>query len=227
MSNKNLKDKTRLIVSRLESFYGIPKRSGQGKPLNSLVKTILSQNTNDRNRDLAYDALRKAFPDWKQVMEADEPYIAAAIRPAGLANQKSKTIKSVLQWIHAEYGTLELDFLQQMDVEEAIKLFTKQRGIGIKTISVVLMFECGKDIFPVDTHVHRVCQRLGLVPNNADAVKTHHLMQPLVPGGKSFSLHMNFLKLGRSICLARKPKCPECPLRDICPTAAKQRCLTF
>jgi len=112
-----------------------------------------------------------------------------------------------------------LDFLCDMDIEEAVDTFLQLKGIGIKTISVVLMFTCGKDIFPVDTHVHRLCGRLGLVPQKASAEKTHHLMQPLVPKGKSYSLHINLLKLGRTICKARKPDCAVCPLREFCPSA--------
>lgn len=209
------------IVNRLETAFGEPKWPGRGKPLGSLILTVLSQSTNDNNRDVAYARLKERFPDWQSVMNAPATEIADAIRPAGLGNQKSVRIKNILQWIDETYGTFDLGFICNMPPEEVIETFTKLKGVGIKTISVVLMFTCGVDIFPVDTHVHRICRRLHLVPQNASAEKTHHAMQPLIPPGKSYSLHMNFLKLGRTICKAQKPRCGACPLNDVCPSAER------
>jgi len=213
------KSKTKLITERLEKSFGIPKWNGKGKPLDSLILTILSQSTNDRNRDMAYSRLKEQFPDWRSVMNAPVEKIVDTIRPAGLGNQKSARIKDVLKWVYDTYGTFDLHFLCDRDPEEVINTFLQLKGVGIKTISVVMMFTCGVDIFPVDTHVHRICRRLGLVPDKTNAEKTHHLMQDNVPSGKSYSLHMNFLKLGRTICQARKPKCALCPVNDICPSA--------
>lgn len=206
------------IIQTLEQHFGIPHWPGPGNPLSSLIMTILSQNTNDRNRDQAYRALRAQFPTWEAVMNADVGAIASAIRPAGLANQKSARIQEILRWIDQTYGALNLDFICNQEPATVIETFLKLKGVGIKTISVVLMFACGVDIFPVDTHVHRLCQRIGLVPENATAEKTFALMQPLVPAGKSYSLHMNFLKLGRTICKARAPQCSICPIRLDCRT---------
>ncbi len=227
------KEKTAKITTLLEEAFGEPLWQGQGKPLNSLIKTILSQSTNDRNRDVAYKRLRERFPEWEMVMNAPQEEIAEAIRPAGLSNQKSRRIKDILDWIKQSYNTFDLSFLCDSDPEEVMRTFLQLKGVGIKTISVVLMFSCGHDIFPVDTHVHRICRRLKLVPDNASAEKTHWLMQPLVPPGKSYSLHINFLRLGRTICRAQKPKCPECKLNSLCPSAeesrpviAKEGCLT-
>lgn len=210
---------TREIIKRLEAAFGEPQWQGRGKPLGSLIMTILSQSTNDNNRDMAYKRLKDRFPDWHAVMNAPVADIAAAIRPAGLSNQKSARIKDVLRWVYDTYDTFDLGFLCDQDPQQTIETFLKLKGVGIKTISVVLMFTCGVDIFPVDTHVHRICKRLNLVPLNANAEKTHYLMQPQVPDGKSYSMHMNFLRLGRTICKAQTPKCPECPLNDICPSA--------
>ena len=209
----------RIITNRLETFFGEPTWQGRGKPLGSLILTILSQSTNDNNRDVAYARLKERFPDWESVMRASAADIIEAIRPAGLGNQKGQRIKDVLTWIYNTYGSFDLDFICDMEPQQVINTFTKLKGVGLKTISVVLMFTCGVDIFPVDTHVHRICQRLGLVPDNANAEKTHLLMQPQVPDGKSYSLHMNFLRLGRTICKAQKPRCFECPLADLCPSA--------
>lgn len=210
--------KSKLITNRLEKHFGIPQWQRQGNPLDSLILTVLSQSTNDRNRDLAYQRLKQRFPTWELVKNAQPAEIADAIRPAGLGNQKSVRIKNILQWVNDTYFTLDLSFICDMEPQDVINIFTQLKGVGIKTISVVLMFTCGVDIFPVDTHVFRICKRLGLVPQKVNAEKTHHFMQPIVPKGKSFSLHMNLLKLGRTICKAQKPRCLECPIKDLCPS---------
>ena len=211
-----LDDRVVRIVKALEERFGIPERKSNLDPLSNLILTVLSQNTNDKNRDQAYNRLTERFPIWEQVMEADVKKIEKAIRPGGLAKQKSERIKNILKWIHQEYGSLNLDNLCAMNPREAIEKFCQLKGIGVKTISVVLMFSCGIDIFPVDTHVHRICRLLGLVPKNATAEKTFWLMQPHVPDGKSFSFHINLLMLGRTICLARKPRCEKCPISSFC-----------
>ena len=210
------------IIKSLETHFGIPARIDGGDPLSSLVNTILSQSTNDRNRDMAYARLRQKYGTWEEVMEANAEDIALAIKPAGLSNQKSVRIKDVLLWIKRTYGELNIDFICDEDPQKVIEQFTQLKGVGIKTITVVLMFTCGVDVFPVDTHVHRICRRIGFVPDNATAEKTYHAMQTLVPSGKSYSLHMNFLKLGRTICKAIKPRCDECPIIDWCEYGSRQ-----
>lgn len=210
------KKKAERVTAALERFFGIPVRESILDPLNNLMLTILSQNTNDKNRDQAYSRLKEKFPTWQEVMMADVREIEDAIRPGGLAKQKSERIQNILQWIQHECGTLNLDFLCHENSDRIIEKFCQLKGIGIKTITVVLMFSCGVDVFPVDTHVHRLCRRLGFVPDKATAEKTFWLMRPIVPHGKSFSLHINFLKLGRTICLARKPKCEACPIAKYC-----------
>ena len=149
-------------------------------------------------------------------MQTEAIDIEQAIRPGGLGKQKSLRIKEILLWIHRTFGKLNIDFLCQMQPQQAIDLFCTQKGIGIKTITVVLLFSCGVDVFPVDTHVHRICRRLGLVPEKTSAEKTYWLMQDYIPNGKSYSFHVNLLKLGRTICLARNPQCEECPLSKYC-----------
>ncbi len=211
-----MKLKAKRITRKLENEFGIPKRKNIIDPLSNLVLTVLSQSTNDKNRDTAYQRLKEQFPTWKHVMNGDINAIADAIRPGGLANQKSERIQNILKWIKKKYGKLELDSLCSMNPDEAISEFTQLQGIGLKTISVVMMFSCGIDIFPVDTHVHRICSRIGFVPEKASAEKTFWEMRPIVPQGKSFSLHINFLKLGRTICYARKPRCELCPVNLYC-----------
>jgi endonuclease-3 len=204
-------------VARLEEVFGEPVWDGPREPVDVLIRTILSQSTNDRNRDRAYEELRRRFADWDAVADADPQAIAEAIRSAGLSNQKSVRIREILRWIRGTNGSFDLRGLCQMDVRQAMEWLGQLKGIGVKTVAVVLMFACGRDVFPVDTHVHRIVRRLGFVPPSASAEKTFWLMEPLVPPGKAYSFHINLLRLGRSICLARKPKCEICPLRSLCP----------
>jgi endonuclease-3 len=212
-----LRKRAQAIDDLLEARFGIPVQKTRSAPMDNLILTILSQNTNDKNRDMAYRQLRQRYETWYDVRVAELTAIEDAIRPAGLGKQKSATIKNVLEWIFSTYGELNIDFLCRMNPLEALTVFTAQNGIGVKTMAVVLCFSCGIDMFPVDTHVHRICRRLQFVPDKASADKTFWLMRELVPSGKAYSLHLNFLKLGRQICLARKPECEVCPLRALCP----------
>jgi endonuclease-3 len=210
-------EKTARVVQILEQTMGIPQRENSLNPLDALMLTILSQNTNDRNRDIAYQQLKRRFSVWEDVLKADVSEIIEAIRPAGLANQKSRRMQDILRWIYDQYGKLNLDFLCDMEPQDVMDTFCQLKGIGVKTISVVLMFSCGVDIFPVDTHVYRLCKRIGLVPpDTTSPEKTFHLMQARVPKGKAFSLHLNLIKHGRTTCKARKPLCEQCPLTKIC-----------
>jgi len=204
------------IVIALERKFGIPERDDSLDPLSNLILTVLSQSTNDKNRDTAYSRLKEKFPTWDDVMTGDPVEVEEAIRPGGLARQKSQRIQEILKWIKAEYGGFNLESLCGMNPDEAIDKFCQLKGVGVKTISVVLLFSCQVDIFPVDTHVHRICQRVGLVPAGTSAEKTFWLMRPLVPVGKAYSLHLNMLALGRTICLARKPRCGTCPISAMC-----------
>jgi endonuclease-3 len=205
------------ITKALEKRFGVPVWNGPSDPLDSLVKTILSQNTNDLNRDRAYESLRSKYPTWEKVLRARTESVSKAIRVGGLANQKSERIKAILTWLKREYGGLTLDSICTMNFDQAYERFGHLKGIGVKTLAVVLMFACGQDIFPVDTHVHRLCRRLGLVPTNVTAQKTFHLMRGRVPKGKSNSLHMNMLVLGRTICHPGNPRCNDCPVLRYCP----------
>jgi len=211
-----LKKKLAEINRILEREFGIPERREDEDPLSSLVHTILSQNTNDTNSGRAYANLRERFPLWEDVLEADAEEIADVIRVGGLANQKSVRIKGVLEWLRDTYGKLNLDFICDMETAEAILMLLKLKGVGLKTINVMLCFSCGKDVFPVDTHILRVTKRLGLVPANASADRAHEIMGQLFPEGKAFSLHMNLIGFGRAICHARKPECEGCPLIKHC-----------
>lgn len=212
-----LSEKTKHVAEALEASMGIPVQENPLPPLENLILTVLSQNTNDHNRDIAYHRLRERFPAWEDVAQAPSDDVVEAIRPAGLANQKGERIQQILRWIQAQYGNFNLDVLCEMDPQEAMDTFCQLKGIGVKTMAVVLTFSCGKDIFPVDTHVHRLCRRIGLVPSDTpSAEKTFYLMKDRVPQGKAFSFHLNLINHGRTICKARKPLCDQCPLTRYC-----------
>lgn len=213
---KELKQRVAEITTLLESNQKVKAWKGKADPLNELILTLLSQSTTDHNRDLAFARLKDAYPAWEEVLEAGAGKVADCIRPAGLANQKSERMIAILAWIKAEYGRLNLDFLHQWEDERIIETFTQLKGVGLKTIAVVMMFALGRDVFPVDTHVHRICKRLELVPEKATAEQAYHQMKPLVPRGKAYSLHMNLLDFGRTICSARSPKCSGCFLGELC-----------
>ena len=212
---KNPKPRIRKMVALLEARYGMPERPAPGRPLDSMVLTILSQSTNDKNRDMAYRGLMRRFPSWKAVAAADPRDIADAIRHGGLANQKSVVIRNFLLWARDTFGSFTIGPICKMDDQHAYDLFCQVPGIGVKTVAVTLLFACGRDVFPVDTHVNRVCGRVGVVPPNSPPHKTHWLMQPHVPPGKAFSLHINLIRLGREICRTM-PTCNVCPLNKIC-----------
>ena len=211
-----LQQKAEIISETLERLFGVPTRDGAGDVLECLILTILSQNTTDVNRDKGYAELKERFPTWKNVLDADVKEIAAAIRLAGLAQQKSQAIKNFLTWLKDEYGELSLAFMHDMETEEALELLCQHKGIGIKTASVTLSFACGREVFPVDTHILRISKRLGLIPSNCSAEKAHQLLPPIVPKDKAYPFHMNLIYFGRQICDARKPLCERCPLTQHC-----------
>ena len=211
-----LKQKVQEVSDILEQMYGAPKRNTTVEPLDCLIRTILSQNTNDVNRDRAYDNLCSRFPTWEDVMTADVMAIEEAIRVGGLSRQKSERIKSFLVQLHAEHGGLSLDFMRELETNEAAEFLCQYKGIGIKTAYVTLAFALGREVFPVDTHILRISKRLGFIPDNCTAEKAHELMAPLIPAGKSFSFHTNLITFGRNICHARNQKCLECPITEYC-----------
>ena len=209
-------NKATRIHQRLVEFYGEPVWRNPLPPVDELVSTILSQNTNDVNRDRAFDTLRKRFPTWEAVRDAPEDEIVEAIRTAGLANQKGPRIQAVLKAITQERGELDLSFLEAYSTDEATAWLLKFKGVGPKTAAIVLQFSLGKPAFPVDTHVHRISGRLGLRPDKMNADKAHaHLANQFAPE-TYYAAHLNIIRLGREICNARKPKCDLCPLIDLC-----------
>jgi endonuclease-3 len=206
------------VCKTLEGRYGMPRARRTGSPLDVLIKTILSQNTNDTNRDRAYTRLKAKYPSWEPVASARPGDIARAIEPAGLFRQKSRAIKGLLRYLISNGEALDGKFLCRMESHEAIAELTTLKGIGIKTVSVALMFGCGRDdVFPVDTHVLRVSKRLEFLSERTGAEKAHRILGEMVPRGKAASLHLNLIRLGRDVCGARGPQCPRCALAARCP----------
>ena len=204
------------IHQRLLSFYGRPDWRLPLSPLDELVSTILSQNTNDRNRDLAFNNLRAHFPTWEQVRDASVADVIQAIHSAGLANQKGARIQQVLREITAQRGDLSLDFLSDILPEEAVVWLRSFKGVGPKTAAIVLLFSLGKPAFPVDTHIYRVSGRIGLRPAKMSAEQTHAHLAGLLPPDTYYAAHLNLIRLGREICHPRRPDCPVCPVQDLC-----------
>jgi endonuclease-3 len=206
----------RLAHERLNAAYGEPHWRQQLPPVDELVSTILSQNTNDINRDRAFYALRDAYPDWEAVMSAPVDEVMELIRPAGLANQKAPRIQEALRTIAIREGRLSLDFLADMPLDEARQWLTGINGIGPKTAAIVLLFAFNRPAFPVDTHVHRITGRLGLIGPQVTAEQAHEVLAELGPPDTYYSFHLNLIRHGREVCRARQPLCERCPLQDIC-----------
>jgi endonuclease-3 len=204
------------VHQRLVEHYGYPEWRNPLPALDELVSTILSQNTNDVNRDRAFEALRARFPTWEAVRDADPEAVVDAIRPAGLANQKGPRIQVVLQAITEQRGTLDLSFLEDLPTAEARDWLLQFKGVGPKTAAIVLQFSLNKPAFPVDTHVHRLSGRIGLRPKKMNAEKAHDHLAALFPPETYYPAHLNLIRLGREICHARRPNCPDCPLQDLC-----------
>ena len=204
------------VHRRLLDFYGRPTWRNPLPPVDELISTILSQNTNDTNRDRAFESLRRQFPTWQAVRDADPGAIVAAIRTAGLANQKGPRIQQVLKDISAERGALDLGFLQDLPLEDARAWLMKFKGVGPKTAAIVLLFSLGRPAFPVDTHIYRVTGRIGLRPEKMMVEEAHIHLEKIFPPETYYAAHLNIIRLGREICEARKPACPRCPLRGLC-----------
>ncbi len=204
------------IYQILIDHYGNPTWRNPLPPLDELVSTILSQNTNDTNRDRAYNALRARFPDWEAVRDAPESEVIDAIRPAGLANQKGPRIQAVLRQITAEVGRLDIGFLKDLPPDQAQQWMLRFNGVGPKTAAIVLLFSLGKPAFPVDTHIYRVSGRIGLRPAKMTVEATHNHLAAIFLPDTYYAAHLNLIRLGREICQARQPRCQQCPLQKLC-----------
>ena len=216
-----LRRRARTVLNRLRKRYGelLPPRSSD--PLEELVLTVLSQHTSDVNAERAFESLRAAFPTWEDVVRAPTRAVADAIRSGGLADTKAPRIQAILREVAERRGAFDLSSLAELSDDEARAELMSLPGVGPKTAAVVLSFSLGRDAMPVDTHVHRVTRRLGLVPAKVSAERADRILHELVPEGLRTPLHVALIRLGREICKAPTPRCGICPLNDICPTAPR------
>jgi len=204
------------VRQRLLEHYGRPSWRSPLPAIDELVSTILSQNTNDTNRDRAFEALQERFPSWEAVRDAAPEQVIAAIRPAGLANQKGPRIQQVLRQITDEQGGLTLAYLRELPLQQAREELLRFKGVGPKTAAIVLLFSLGMPDFPVDTHIYRVTGRLGLRPARMSVEAAHQHLASLFPPDSYEEVHLNLIRHGRELCHARNPECPRCFLRDLC-----------
>jgi endonuclease III len=208
--------RVRAIRRRLAEVYGVPAMEPHGHPIAELVLTVLSQSTNDRNRDVAFVRLRDRFPTWSAVRDAPVEEIEEAIRPGGISKVKSVRIQEILRGIG---DPLDLDWMAEAPVVESRDFLTALPGVGRKTAACVLLFAFGLREVPVDTHVSRVGGRLGILPSKGPFEKLHDEMLRISPPGAELELHVNLLRHGRRTCHAQRPACPRCELRRMCPSA--------
>lgn len=206
----------RHVFERLGKEYGVPAWRRAGPAVDVLIHTILSQNTNDRNSGEGFRRLKATFADWGAVERAHWRTVAAAIRLSGLANIKSRRIQKTLKRIREERGTYSIEFLKRRPMESARDYLEAIPGVGPKTAACVLVFSFGMPAFPVDTHIHRVTQRLGLIGPKVGAADAHEVLQALVPAKWIYPFHMLVIRHGREVCRARKPECERCTLRTLC-----------
>ena len=205
------------VLDRLQQFYGQPEAREPSDLLEQLVSTILSQHTSDLNTARAYAALLAEFRTFEAVLHAPAARIEASIRSGGLAHIKAARIKRVLQQIQADRGELRLDFLADLTLKEAQEYLVRLDGVGPKTAACVLLFACNRPAIPVDTHIHRVSRRLGLVSYHPNANQAQLDLETIVPPERAYACHVQLIRLGREICTARRAHCERCPLDDLCP----------
>jgi endonuclease III len=209
-------EKLRAVYERLVASYGPRMLNPSGDPLDELIGTILSQNTSDTNSERAHQRLRASYPTWEDVLDASDREIYEAIKPAGLGNIKAPRIRNTLREILKRCGELNLDFLDALPLDEARRWLTSLSGIGPKTAACVLLFALGRPAFPVDTHVHRVMRRLGLIGPKISAERAHELLEAALPPEWVYEFHVGLIRHGRRVCQAQRPRCEDCQLRDLC-----------
>ena len=212
-------DRVAVVVGELRSAYGTPARPRRMEPVEELVFTILSQNTSDTNTERAWASMRERFPTWDDVLAAPTADLADALRPGGLADQKAPRIQAVLRELLAGPYGLDLPPLARLDPEEALAFLTALPGVGPKTAACVLLFAMDVPVMPVDTHVYRVCGRLGLIGERVSASAAHELITAMTPPELMLDAHLLLIEHGRRTCRALRPRCQDCVLAGTCPSA--------
>lgn len=211
-----------IIESLLKDAYGESTFQQYLKPVDELVCTILSQATSDGNRDLGFNALRARYASWEAVIAAPMLEVRDTIRSAGLANMKAPRIQNALRTVRDRRGEITLDFLADMPLQDALDWLVEIDGVGPKTAAIIMLFAFNRPAFPVDTHVHRMAKRLGLIGEKVSAEKAHKILIHIGPPRTYYAFHLNTIRHGRQVCVARKPKCGQCVLQAHCRYFAAQ-----
>jgi endonuclease III len=211
------------LTEALREMYGRRIPGARRHPTDSLIATILSQHTADRNSGEAFSRLEARYATWEEIACADPRELAETIRCAGLANIKAARIQATLHALEERYGTMDLGFLRDLSLDEAREALRGLPGVGPKTAACVLLFSCGLPALPVDTHVHRLAQRLGLIEQGVSAERAHVELERMVHPGDVYDFHVNLIAHGRRVCLARDPRCSVCPLQSQCRWFARGR----
>ncbi len=194
----------------------------RAEPMDELIYTVLSQHTSDLNTDRTFADLRETFPTWQDVVDAPTEAIQETIKHGGLSKIKAPRVQAILQEIHRQRGEYSIDFLADMPFDEARKWLLSLPGVGEKTAACVLLFSLGRPALPVDTHVHRVSGRLGLIPKKMNADKAHYMLEAHLDESQVYQFHVDLIEHGRKICHARRPNCRDCILSDLCPSSTEK-----
>ncbi len=207
------------VARRLRRIYDRPHGPRPRGLVGGLIRTVLSQNTTSANAEAAYRRLRERFPEWQQVAAAPLRSIEAAIRPAGLAKQRARAIRGVIRRLMDIDPSLQLDELREMPTRRLIEFLESLPGVGPKTAACVALFELGRPVFPVDTHIARIARRLGWAGHHMTPEQIQAALEPAIPPRLRHELHINLIAHGRAVCRARRPQCEGCCLADLCPSA--------
>lgn len=209
-------DRIRRILFLLNKAYGKPRPYRRSDPIDEIIRTVLSQNTNDKNSLAAFAVLKNRFKPWPRLLYANVSKVAGSIKHAGLSNIKARRIKDVLAEIHRREGRLSLSRLKDFNIEEASEYLMSLKGIGPKTAACVLLFSFNKPVMPVDTHIFRIAKRLGLIDKNADIKEAHKALSGAIPKDLIYNFHLGIIEHGRRTCKAQNPRCGFCALYTMC-----------
>ena len=194
----------------------------RAEPMDELIYTVLSQHTSDLNTDRTFADLRETFPTWQDVVDAPTEAIQETIKHGGLSKIKAPRVQAILNEIHRQRGDYSIDFLADLPFDEARKWLLSLPGVGEKTAACVLLFSLGRPALPVDTHVHRVSGRLGLIPKKMNADKAHYMLESHLDESQVYQFHVDLIEHGRRVCHARRPNCPDCVLSNLCPSSTEK-----
>ena len=204
------------ILQNLRAVYGVPEIENNIDPLDCLIETILSQSTTNVNSRRAFESLKNNYPTWEQARQAPPSAIEKAIRSGGLAKQKSRIIKAILNQIVALRGALDISFLRTAPLAEARQFLSAFKGVGPKTVACVLLFSCAHPVFPIDTHIFRIARRLALIPPTGADQEAHLRMEEIIPEERYYEAHINLIRHGRTVCRPQNPLCEQCCIVDYC-----------